>query len=375
VTSPKDDFLFLSDDNTPDINLYIIDKYGEQILSEALGLLKKGKPVDHLPNTARWDGKEHIFTDRKDLPLQDFGVAWSSIPEKYFKLKVMNVQASIGCPFKCEFCNFVKAKKYNFVKSLDQLVGELKEISDRGVKYVRFVDDNFRLGRNDLNEVCKRFIKERLNLKWMSFIRASSLTKVDFDLLRESGCVEAQIGVESADENILKNMNKNADPDMYFNVISRLLDNGISCSACFIVGFPGETEETYKRTIDFIDSIPNDSQEGNFFWSIYPFLVLPLSPAYEPEKKAQYKLKGYMDRWEHSTMTSMDAYQYIKKAFFEILNSSPIYSGDNIDMLMEIPLKRRKEFLKMRHYLSKKFLTEPFDKSLVISKFKNILQC
>lgn len=373
VNNPKDDFLFLSDDNDPDINLYIIDKYGEQILTAALDLIKKGKHVNRLPNTAYWNGKEYVFSDQKDLPVPDIGVEWTSIPEKFFKLKVMNVQASIGCPFNCEFCNFVKGKKYNFVKPLDQLVKELKEIADRGIKYVRFVDDNFRLGRDNLNEVCKRFINEGIDLQWMSFIRASSLKKVDFDLLRKSGCVEAQIGVESADEKILKNMNKNADRDMYFNVISNLLDSGINCSACFIVGFPGETGETYRRTIDFIENIPKDSQEGNFFWSIYPFLVLPLSPSYEPEKKAKYKLKGYMDKWEHSTMTSLDAYQYIKKAFFEIKNSTPIYSGDNIDLLMELPLRRRKEFLKIRHHLSKKFLTEPFDKSLVIDRFTKVL--
>jgi len=374
VISPKNDFLFLSNNNNPDINLYIVSKYGEQILSETLTLIKEGKQVRHLPNTAHWNGKEYIFEPQKDLPFPDIGVAWNNIPEKLFKLRVMNVQASTGCPFKCEFCNFVKGKKYNFVKPLDQLVEELKKLSDRGIKYVRFVDDNFRLGRTDLNEVCKRFINEGLNLKWMSFIRASTLEKVDFDLLRESGCIEAQIGVESADEKVLQAMNKNADRNMYFNVISNLLNNGISCSACFIVGFPGETEETYNRTIDFIESIPNDSQEGDFFWSIYPFLVLPLSPSYEPEKKAEYKLKGYMDKWVHSTMTSIDAYQYIKKAFFSILNSSPIYSGDNIEMLMELPLRKRKEFLKTRHHLSKKFVAESFDKSLILDRFSKILQ-
>lgn len=372
VTSPKDDFLFLSNESNPDIDLYIIDKYGEQILSEALDGIKKRTQVNHLPNTAHWNGKEFVFSDQKDLPLPDIRVEWNSIPEKFFQLGVINIQASTGCPFNCEFCNFVKAKKYNFVKPLDQLVEELKEISDRGVKYVRFVDDNFRLGRNDLNEVCKRFIDERLDLKWMSFIRASALEKVDFDLLKRSGCVEAQIGIESADTEILKNMNKHADRDMYFSVITNLLDVGINCSACFIVGFPGETEATFKRTVDFIESIPKDSQKGIFFWSIYPFLVLPLSPSYESDRKAKYNLKGYMDKWEHSTMNSREAYQNIKTAFVKIKNASPIYSGDNIDMLMELPLRRRKEFMKVRHDLSKIFLTKPFDKSLVLSSFEKI---
>jgi anaerobic magnesium-protoporphyrin IX monomethyl ester cyclase len=374
VISPKNDFLFLSNDNNPDIDLYIIDKYGEQILSEALDSIKEGNQVNHLPNTAQWNGKKYVFSDQKELSPPDISVEWNNIPEKFFKLSVINIQASTGCPFNCEFCNFVKDRKYNFVKPLDQLVKELKNISDRGVKYIRFVDDNFRLGRNDLNKVCKRFIDEGLDLKWMSFIRASTLERTDFDLLKKAGCVETQIGIESADKEILKSMNKHADPDMYFRAISNLLDVGINCSSCFIVGFPGETEETFKRTIDFIESIPKDSQEGIFCWSIYPFLIVPLSPAYESKRKAKYNLKGYMAGWEHGTMNSEQAYQHIKNAFLKIKNASPIYSGDNLDMLMELPLSRRKEFMKVRHDLSKRFLKDPLDKSLVLSSFAKIFK-
>ena len=374
VTSPRDDFLFLDNENRPDIDLYIVDKYGEEILSKALDRVKDGKSTRHLPNTAHWGGNEYIFSNQEDLPMPDIRVQWNDIPERFFKLSVINIQASTGCPFNCEFCNFVKAKKYNFIKPLDQLVEELKEISARGVKYIRFVDDNFRLGKNDLNDVCKRFIDEELDLKWMSFIRASALETADFDLLKASGCIETQIGIESADKAMLKNMKKHADPDLYYNVISNLLDVGINCSACFIVGFPGETEESFSRTIDFIDSIPNDSQEGMFFWSIYPFLVLPLSPCYESEKKEQYKLKGYMDKWEHDTMNSKEAYRHIKNAFIKISNASPIYSGDNIDMLMDLPRSKRKEFMKVRHDLSKKFLMDPFDKSLVLRSFEKIFR-
>jgi radical SAM superfamily enzyme YgiQ (UPF0313 family) len=374
VVSPKDDFLFLNDENNPDVDLYIIDKYGEQLLPEALSRIKAGKPVNPLPNTAHRNGNDYVFADRKELPPPDIGVDWDHLPEKVFELGVINIQASTGCPFNCEFCNFVKNSRYNFIKPLDQLILELKKISGRGVKYVRFIDDNFRLGRTDLNDVCNRFIEEGIDLKWMSFIRASTLENTDFELLKKAGCVEAQIGIESADRTILEKMNKHADPDMYHRAISSLLDIGINCSSCFFVGFPGETDETFNRTIDFIDRIPKDTQAGIFFWSIYPFLVLPLSPVYESDKKAKYQLKGYMDKWEHSTMNSEQAYRHIKNAFMKIKNASPIYSGDNIDMLMELPVADRKEFMRVRHDLSKRFLTDAVDKSVVLQKFDKIIK-
>lgn len=372
IIRPKDDYLFLSNDHRPDIDLYIIDKSGEQILSEALRRIRDGRPVTDLPNTARWETDAYVFTNRKELDPPDIGIDWARLPEKIFRSGTINVQASIGCPFNCEFCNFVKDKKYTFIKPLDQVIKELKAISDRGIKYIRFVDDNFRLGKNDLNNVSKRFIKEELDIHWMSFIRASTLEKTDLDLLKKSGCVETQMGIESADETVLKNMNKHAEPQMYERVIRNLLNAGINCSCCFIVGFPGETHQTLRNTINFIDNIANDAQSGLFYWSMYPFLLAPLSPVYEPENRTKYNLKGYKNKWAHSTMNSEQAYQYILEAFLKIKNASPIYSGDNIDMLMQLPTGKRKEFMKMRHELSKKFLTESFDASLVLASFSNI---
>ena len=81
-----------------------------------------------------------------------------------------------------------------------------------------------------------------------------------------------------------------------------------------------------------------------------------------------------MDKWEHDTMNSKEAYQHIKNAFIKISNASPIYSGDNIDMLMDLPRAKRKEFMKVRHDLSKKFLMDPFDQSLVLRSFGKIFK-
>jgi p-methyltransferase len=372
LTSPQDDYLFLNFDQRPDIDLYIIDKSGLQVLSQALKRMTNGQSVDSLPNTVRWDGQVYSFATRQVLPPPDVAISWDCLPDNIFDSGTMNIQASIGCPHHCEFCNFVKDAKYTFIKPLDLLVKELKEITGRGVRYIRFVDDNFRLGRNDLNDVCRRFIQEGLEFKWMSFLRASALVQTDFDLLKKAGCIEVQIGIESADKTVLQNMNKQADTEMYQRVITELLRKGINCSCCFLVGFPGETEDSFQRTIDFINAISNSDLEGIFSWSIYPFLLAPLSPIYETSKRALYGLEGYMQKWEHETMNSSQARQLIIKAFHQIDKAGPIYSGDNIDMLLELSPRRRKEFMRIRHSLSKRFLIEPFDRSLVLESFSKI---
>ncbi len=371
TSSPCEDFLFLSNNKRPDINLFIVDTRGTLLLSKAVKSVVRNKDATFLPNIAYWKNNQYVFSNRSsdyDDP-NDFTIDWTLIPDHVFNYGVMNVQASNGCPFNCEFCNFVKEKKNQYIKPVDQLISELHELSKRGVRYVRFVDDNFRLGRNDLNDVCKKIIEADLGIEWMSFLRASTLEKTNMDLLKRSGCIEVQMGVESADTTVLNNMKKHANPELYSHVIRALLNNGINCSCCFIVGFPGETAESVQKTIDFIEQIPKPDQQGVFYWSIYPFLFAPLSPVYEPTKRKRYSLSGYMGRWKHFSMDSKEASAWIRKAFSMIKNSSPIYSGDNLDYISKLSPDQIKKFYAVRHNLAKKYMNQPIDNSDIIDSF------
>lgn len=379
VVSPMNDFLFLSKDDNPDIDYFIISRSGLDVLSELLSRLKSGsRSTSDLPNLCTRHGTRYSFSDCRESGLRpsDLDIDWQNVPDSVFRSGVVNVQASVGCPFRCAFCNFVKDRKYMFVKPLEKLVLELKAISAKGIRYVRFVDDNLRLDMKSLNRFCSRLVKEELDLNWMSFVRASTLEKSDIDLIRRSGCIEAQMGVESADSTVLKNMCKAADPEMYSKTVPRLLDAGINCSCCFIVGFPGETRETFRRTLEFIKSIPDDHQEGIFTWSIYPFLLAPLSSIYEQENRTKYGLEGYMGKWRHHTMDSREAQRCIVEAYNEIQNSSPIYSGDNLDMMMRLSLQERRKFMKLRHELSKEFAANPLkeqDMQVIADRFSQVL--
>ena len=193
----KDDFLFLDNNNDPLVDLYIVSLRGEQILGEALRRIKNNRPIDDLPNSAQLVGKTYSFNRRIDdvSNAKEIFIEWKSLPDTVFESGVVSMQASNGCPYNCAFCNFTKDRRLMFTKPIGQLVGELKDVSNRGVRYVWFTDDNFRLGKGDLRSVCQRFVNEGLQIHWMSFIRASTLKSIDVDLLRRSGCTEVQLGL------------------------------------------------------------------------------------------------------------------------------------------------------------------------------------
>jgi radical SAM superfamily enzyme YgiQ (UPF0313 family) len=256
---------------------------------------------------------------------------------------------------------------------LDQLVNELRAVSQRGIRYVWFVDDNFRLGKRDLNAVCQRFVDEDIDMQWMTFIRASGLQDIDIDLVRRAGCVEFQLGLESADPKMLEHMKKQSNPELYHEVLKRSLAGGINCSCYFIFGFPGETDETVHRTVEFIKNNQFPELKGNLAWSIYPFILSPLSPIYEPAMRKKYELTGYLHNWKHRTMNSEQAKEDILKTFFKIDNSGPIYRGDNQDIFYQIGPKLRKEFEVVRHRLSKAAASGHLKQSDILQSFSQLL--
>jgi p-methyltransferase len=373
--SPKKDFLFLDVDEEPSVDLYVVSQRGEEILCDALDRVRQGRPFDDLPNTATFDGQSYAFSRRVDelSGSLDLEVDWTSLPEAIFRSGSVTMQASNGCPYKCAFCNFVKDRRHTFVKPIDQLVTEMKAVASRGVRYVRFVDDNFRLGSDDLNEVAQRLVDEDLHLRWMSFFRASTLKNADLDLLHRAGCMEVRLGLESADANILRKMNKRSDPDLYAEAIRRLLAAGIDCAVSFIFGFPGETDETARQTVEFIKNVESPHEEGVLTWSLFPFIMAPLSPIYESTSREKFGLSGYMQDWKHDTMDSEQAKGHVLEAFLELEESDTIYSGDNIDMLLDLGPKGRQELVRCRHGLAKRAMRGQLEGKEYLESFRQVL--
>jgi p-methyltransferase len=373
--SAVNDFLFLGTDDEPAVDLHVVSLRGEQLLCTILKHLRSGRGIDDIPNCARLIGNQYHFSKRVDdiSSCEDLTIDWRALPEEIFKSGVVPMQASNGCPYHCTFCNFTKDRRLTRVRPTERIVAEMRAVQERGARYAWFVDDNFRLGKDDLEDVCRRFIDEGLQLKWMTFVRASTLDKVDTDLLRQAGCIEVQLGLESADPVVLKNMNKKASAELYDRVLRKLLGSGINCSCYFIFGFPGETTESAQRTRDFIKSFDGHPFDGSLCWSMFPFTLIPLSPIYEPQARKEYHLSGYLHKWRHATMNSDQARDELFKTFLEIEYSGPIYRGDNLEILGQLGHTVRKEFEAARHNLSKAALKGELEPANILQSFRQAL--
>ena len=212
--------------------------------------IKNRQDYHEIPNLAYYRNGKLIFTERKSEN-NDFSediVHWDAVSAEYI-YSIFPVRGSRGCPYKCKFCNFSPGRTFR-LKSPNIIVREISTLIDTGkVRMIRFTDDNLFLNQKYVEEYCRRIIDLRKEIKWTSFIRASSITKDNVRLLKDSGCILVQIGMGSEDKSILEEMNKKDTPENYLRVIELLNTNGISTQLYFIIGFPGETAQTIENTI------------------------------------------------------------------------------------------------------------------------------
>jgi radical SAM superfamily enzyme YgiQ (UPF0313 family) len=323
----RKDYFFLGEEPSykDDIDFFVVEEQGEYSLARLVAALDVGEDPSDVPNIAFYKSEELIFTVR-EAEHNDFSddlVDWKQVPPHYLH-PIFPVRGSRGCPYRCKYCNFVAHRDF-LIKHHDVLATELASLSATGqVQIVRFTDDNLFLNRKNLELFCETIIKSGGGMKWTSFIRANSITRENVTLLKESGCMLAQIGMESGDATMLARMNKKDTPDSYLEAVELLNTHGIFTQMYFIVGFPGETTETLNNTVRLINQFKHDGPAANFIM-MFPFVLAPLSPVYAPESRAEFELTGYMSEWRHSTMDSKQAAMHARDLLLRIKNVYPFY--------------------------------------------------
>ena len=338
----RQDYFFIGEEPryNEDIDFFIIEEQGEASFIQLINALDAGEEPSDVPNLAFYKGKEVFFTAR-EAENNDFSadlINWQQVPTRYLH-PIYPVRGSRGCLYRCKYCNFVTHRGF-LIKPHDVLATELASLSAFGrVRIVRFTDDNLFINRKNLELFCETIIKSGGGMKWTSFIRANAITPDNVALLKESGCMMAQIGMESGDAMMLTRMNKREDPDSYLKAVELLNTHGIYTQLYFIVGFPGETTDTLDNTVRLINQFKHDGPAVNFIM-VFPFLLAPLSPIYASESRAAFGLTGYMSEWRHSTMDSKQAATYAREMLLRIENVFPFYGIEELAILNSEIVKR-----------------------------------
>lgn len=193
------------------------------------------KDIDNLP-----------FPDRDIIDIKSY---------KYFLegRLTTTVITSRGCPFGCNFCANNAWGKTLRMRSPRNVLGEVEMLKDKyGYEAFMFFDDTMTIDRRRMGELCG--LLKDLNIIYRCFIRSDTVNKDVLKRMRESGCVEVGIGLESGSQRILKIANKGETVKKNIEAIKLCHNAGIRVKGFFIIGLPGEDKGSVKETVEFLEA-------------------------------------------------------------------------------------------------------------------------
>jgi len=169
------------------------------------------------------------------------------------------IVTSRGCPAGCTYC--IKHVSYQYstrLRSPELLVEEMWQLKEYGINNIHMYADLFTVNRDQVVDLCELMIKEKININWTCNSRVDYVDEEMLSLMGRAGCWYISWGIESANEQILKNVHKGATKEKAMRALQWAKKAGINNWGYFIIGLPGETEETIQETIEFSKQLPLD---------------------------------------------------------------------------------------------------------------------
>ena len=166
------------------------------------------------------------------------------------------VVTSLGCPHNCGFCT---AGAYGYrTRDVDGVIDELRLLTRLGVKEILFQDPTFTINTNRVVEICSKMVESEFDFTWSCNADVKSFNEDKIKHMKAAGCHTVSLGIESGNNEILQKYSKTITTDEIKNTIQMLNAYKIHVLGYFIIGLPGEDEESIRQTIDLAKQLDID---------------------------------------------------------------------------------------------------------------------
>ncbi|UCD26566.1 MAG: cobalamin-dependent protein, partial [Candidatus Bathyarchaeota archaeon] len=173
---------------------------------------------------------------------------------RYLGKLTLPIMASRGCPFQCAFClaSQMSGKRVR-TRSPKNVVDELAWLRDvHGADAFTFHDPTFTLDKKRVFEICEEINSRKIDLPWDCSTRVDQVSKEVLARMRAANCQIVGFGVESNSQKILNAMKKGTTVEQNERAVRTAKEVGLSFGVFLIIGYPGETMDTLKESLDFI---------------------------------------------------------------------------------------------------------------------------
>jgi anaerobic magnesium-protoporphyrin IX monomethyl ester cyclase len=241
---------------------YVIRGEGElalPMLADALDGKRALATVDALTffdrGLVRHNPSPGFLTDLDALPpplgaLDLFDPAWYGAGKS---LPPAGLLSSRGCPAACTFCsNNVTGRKFRY-RSPESVAAEVRLLGVRfGVSAFSFFDDSFAVGHRRVTQLCDALAGVR-NIHWSCTAHPAHLDPPTLAAMKRAGCGGVDIGMESADPNMLLRIGKGVTVERVIDVLSWCRELGLHVIVNLMFGWPDETDEELEATLAFLE--------------------------------------------------------------------------------------------------------------------------
>ena len=169
------------------------------------------------------------------------------------------VVSSRGCPAQCRFC--IKHVSYGRsvrFRSPENVLEEIEQLTALGIRRIHMYADLFTINREHVMGISQGLIERGVKIRWTCNSRVDFVDPGLLQTMARSGCWMISWGIESGDEAMLQRMSKGITKEHVRQALGWAREAGILNWGYFIIGLPGETEESIRKTIDFAKSLPLD---------------------------------------------------------------------------------------------------------------------
>ena len=258
----------------PDVDFVMKGEY-EYILRDLVKALCDGSSLDAVSGLLYRSSNGPKFTGDRPLIENIDELPW---PARHFlpmdvycdtpgEIPMPSAQmwASRGCPYNCVYCAWPQimygSKKYRArdpIKIVDEMQSLVQEM---GIKSFFFDDDTFNIGKERILNLCSEITRRRLNVPWSIMARADTMDKELLTALKKAGLKGLKYGVESGSQEIVDRCGKSLDLKKVREMVLLTKKMGIWVHLTFMLGLPGETQETMQKTIDLSLELCPDSMQ------------------------------------------------------------------------------------------------------------------
>lgn len=260
---------------------------GELTLEELCNVIEKQAPLKTVRGIAYRENGEVLLTSPREIiqNLDDLAMPDYSYARSFIKRSGMGfLITSRGCPVRCTFCSTSSfwGQKVR-THSISRVVDEMEMLISRfNVKKIFFHDDTFNLGIARVKAICNEITERGIKVEWGCSCRVTPVSEDMIASMVEAGCRHICWGIESGSEEMLKKIDKKISVSQIRNAyeLSKKFSDVMSTGAFTMVGNPGETDNTIRDTISFLNTIPITDRP-----STSKLYILPGTLLYEGLKK------------------------------------------------------------------------------------------